>query len=118
MANYVYASATDYFLPTFMMAMYPQHKEAFALAQATSIACTGVISTISGGILTDRLGQRSPKNYARICFFGYLIAAPFMIASTLVTGNFQVVLGCIMARVLFGELFWAPSMVMIQNSVP
>ena len=77
------------------------------------MAIAGITSSIVGGLLGDKFGQKNPKNYAKICLIGTLLACPFTIASTLIPHNFYLTLSCVIFRILFGECFWGPSMAMI-----
>ena len=77
-----------------------------------------MISSLTGGIIGDRIAASNHLNLSRICYMGAACASPFIMAGTLITGNFFLALSCIILRVLIGECFWGPSMSMIQQSVP
>ena len=83
------------------------------MAIATCVLTAGMISSLTGGIIGDRIGSRNHLNLSRICYLGAALAGPFIMAGTLITHNFFLALGCIILRVLIGEVFWGPSMSMI-----
>ena len=80
-------------------------KAEFALSYSLINLVCGFISSMSGGIITDRFGKGKPMMKAWICVAGNLIAMPLFVASVLTAG-----------RVLFGEPYRSPSVTMIQNS--
>ena len=83
------------------------------MSVATLVLGAGMISSLTGGIIGDRIGSKDELNLSKICYFGASMALPFIVSGTLITGNFFLALSCIILRVLFGESFWGPSMSMI-----
>ena len=110
--------SSDYFQPIFFLSVYPQFAATYGVTNAFGVLGAGLLSAIIGGIMSDKFGQKSRKNLSKICYISALLALPFMTASTLITSNFYLALGCSIMRVLIGETFWGPSVSMIQDSVP
>lgn len=54
MLNYAGGYATMYFMPVFFQFMYPHHKVEFASINALSLSVLGFISTVAGGLISDR----------------------------------------------------------------
>jgi hypothetical protein len=110
--------ACDYYLPAFFMLSYPGYKAQFGVLFACCIVIGGLISSISGGILSDKYGRDDPKAYSKIACIGGLLAWPAFVTSVLVTNNFWVSIGCTFLKYILGENFWSPAATMIKKSVP
>lgn len=61
MLNYAGGYATMYFMPVFFQNMFPFHKVEFASINALSLSVLGFISTMAGGIISDRYHPKNPK---------------------------------------------------------
>jgi hypothetical protein len=70
---------------------------------------------LSGGLLAQKLGEKDPRNYSRICRYGSLIAWPCLIVG-LTTDNFLLSIAMLFMKITFGESFWAPNLAMIKDS--
>lgn len=103
----------DYFLPGFMLMNYPLHRKEFGLLYAICVVTAGLSSSVSGGVLADKFGPKSPKAYSKICLLGSLIAWPFFVTAVLVKDNFYVAMACIYAKYLIGECYRSPNITMI-----
>ena len=68
--------ALDFFFPAFMLMAYPQQRTQFAYLAALCTFCCGLFATISGGVIAEKIGNKNPKNYSRICWIGAAIAWP------------------------------------------
>lgn len=88
------------------------------MAIAIFVLLAGIISSITGGIIGDKIAGKHLLNLSRICYTSAALALPFVLGSTLVTSNFYVAITCVIMRVLIAESFWGPSVSMIQASVP
>ena len=104
----------DYFLPGFMLMNYPLYRKQFGLLYAICVVTAGLSSSISGGVLADKYGPKSPKAYSKIGIFGSLIAWPFFITAVLLKNNFYLAMACIYTKYLFGECFRSANITMIQ----
>ena len=110
--RFIQMQAIDFFYPAFMLMAYPQHKSKYLVLQALSIATTGLISAVSGGVMADRWGKSS---YAKICLWGSALAWPCCVIGLLTT-NFNLAIVMLFCRFLLGENHWAPNLSMIQQS--
>lgn len=108
--------ASDYYIPLFYMTNYATKKKEFALCYSLINMCCGFMSSLGGGIISDRFGKGRPMMKAWICLGGSLLAWPFFIGSVLITNNFWLSMFCTAMRFLLGEPFRSPSVTMIQNS--
>ena len=52
--------ASDYYIPLFYMSIYPNMKKEFALCYSLINMCCGFISSLGGGILSDKFGAGRP----------------------------------------------------------
>ena len=98
------------------MTNYPGMKKEFALCYSLINMCCGFVSSLGGGIISDRFGKGRPMMKAWICLGGSAMAWPFFVGSVLITNNFWLSMGCTAMRFLLGEPFRSPSVTMIQNS--
>ena len=88
-------------------------KAEFALSYSLINLVCGFISSMSGGIITDRFGKGKPMMKAWICVAGNIIAMPLFVASVLTTNNFWLSMAFTAGRFLFGEPYRSPSVTMI-----
>jgi hypothetical protein len=61
MLNYAGGYATMYFMPVFFQHMFPLFKVEFASINALSLSVLGFISTLAGGLISDRFHSKNPK---------------------------------------------------------
>jgi MFS family permease len=108
--------ASDYYLPLFYLSNYTEYKAEFALVYSLINLVCGFISSLAGGLLSDKFGKGKPMLKAWICIGGNMIAMPFFVASVLTTDNFWLSISFTALRFLFGEPWRSPSVTMMQNS--
>ena len=108
--------ASDYYLPMFYLSVYPNMKAEFALVYSMINVFCGFVSSIAGGVLSDKLGKGRPMMNAWVCIFGNILAFPLFAASVLITDNFWLSIVFTALRFLVGEPYRSPSVTMIQNS--
>lgn len=111
--RFVNMLACDYFFPAFMLTAYPAYKNQFASCSAICIAFAGFVSSISGGVLSERLGPKNHKNYSRIAMAGSALAWPFFTLCCLTTGNFWLSIVGMFGKYFLGENYWAPNLAML-----
>lgn len=73
----------------------------------------GFISSLAGGLISDKFGNGKPMFKAWVCIAGNMIAMPFFVASVLTTDNFYLSMAFTALRFLFGEPWRSPSVTMI-----
>lgn len=110
--------ACDYFLPAFFLANYPQFTTQFGLIGAMITFFGGLFSSISGGLLADKLIKKHPRAYANICMWGSILGWPFFTLSVLLTNNFYLAMAGTAGKYFIGEGWWSPNITMIQKSTP
>ena len=105
----------DYFYPAYMLMKFSNYKAQFATYQALFTLCGGLFAALSGGFMAEKIGKRDPRNYARICAIGSLIAWPCLVVGV-TSNNFWVAICMLLCRYAFGENYWSPNLQMLKNS--
>lgn len=82
------------------------------------VAGMGFLSTIVGGLLSDRFEKKSRMTKSIICIAGSLLGLPAIMACTLVTGNFYLSLFAMALKYLVSECWMSPAITMMQSTVP
>ena len=113
--RYITQLTVDYFYPAYMIMAFPQLRTKFLSYDALFTFCCGLFAALSGGVLAEKYGKKDPRNYARICAIGALIAWPCMVIGVMTT-NFNLAIAMLFCRYTFGENFWSPNLQMIKNS--
>ena len=106
-----------YFLPSFFQKVYPAFKVQYGLYNALIIAGCGFMSTVLGGLISDRFEKRSRLTKALVCMIGSGLAIPAIAACTLTTGNFYVSLFFMAFKYLVSECWMSPAITMMQSTV-
>ena len=89
--------------------MYPAFKSEYGLYSGLIISMCGFLSTVMGGILSDRFDKKSKMTKAIICIFGSALAIPAIAACTLTTTNFYFSLFFMAVKYLISECWMAPA---------
>ncbi|MDB5471652.1 MAG: transporter [Caulobacter sp.] len=127
------AFVPQYFLTTFGGAYGEQHWNwaqvfanpgaKFALTLTTVGLIVGLvggfssgIGTLAGGMISDRLGRRSPSWYALVPAFGLLIATPIYIAAY-VQPDWKMTALILLIPGIFHYTYLGPTFAVVQNSV-
>jgi uncharacterized membrane protein YeiH len=103
----------DYFLPAFFMLSFPEFKTQYAFLSASVCVIAAIISSVGGGILSDKLSVNNPRAYSQICTFGTLICLPFLLVTLLFSKNFYLAIFMLTLKCIFGENHWSPNITMI-----
>ena len=106
-----------YFLPSFFQKVYPTFKTEYGLYSALIIAGCGFMSTIIGGLVSDRFEKRSKMTKAMVCIIGSLSAIIPIGLCTLVTNNFYLSLFFMGVKYLLAECWMSPAITMMQSTV-
>ena len=93
-------------------------KVEYGLYNAMIVAGMGFLSTIVGGLLSDRFEKKSRMTKSIICIAGSLLGLPAIMACTLVTGNFYLSLFAMALKYLVSECWMSPAITMMQSTVP
>jgi nitrate/nitrite transporter NarK len=105
--------ASDYYLPLFYLSNYSTHKAEFALVYSVINMVCGFVSSLAGGLISDKFGKGKPMFKAWVCIAGNMIAMPLFVASVMITDNFWLSISLTALRFLFGEPWRSPSVTMI-----
>ena len=117
-SRYFCQFASDYYLPLFYLSCYPTRRAEFTFMYALINIFCGLISSLAGGIISDRFAKGRPKLKANVCLIGNVLALPCLIGSLLTIDNFYLSMTFTGLRFLFGEAYRSPSITMIQNTTP
>jgi sugar phosphate permease len=93
-------------------------KVEYGLYNAMIVAGMGFLSTIVGGLLSDRFEKKSRMTKARICMIGSILGLPAIMLCTLTTGNFHLSLFAMAVKYLVSECWMSPAITMMQSTVP
>lgn len=106
-----------YFLPSFFQKVYPLYKTEYGLYTSAIIAICGFMSTLMGGLLSDKFEKKSRMTKSLICMIGSLLGLPAIAMCTLVTNNFYVSLFFMALKYLVAECWMSPAITMMQSTV-
>jgi len=106
-----------YFLPSFFQKVYPLYKTEYGLYTSAIIAICGFMSTLLGGLLSDKFEKKSRMTKSIICMIGSLLGLPAIAMCTLVTNNFYVSLFFMAVKYLVAECWMSPAITMMQSTV-
>lgn len=65
-----------YYLPVFFQKVYPLFKTEYGYYNAAIVAGCGFISTILGGLISDRYEKKNRMTKAYVCMVGSALAIP------------------------------------------
>ncbi len=97
---------------------FPECAATFASLNAVMVAVVGTLSTVSGGVLSDRLAaRRGPHASLLVPIVGCLLAMPlwFGVAQA---GSFTLSIGCLLAAYLAAECWWGATISTMQGALP
>lgn len=106
------------FLPVFFGKNFPAFKAEYALLNAAALSICGLVASLAGGILADKLEKRTKWAKAGICMTGCALSLPLIALGTLTTGNFYLSVLCYALKVLVSGTYSGPAITMIQNTSP
>ena len=103
--------------PSYLMRAKAMTMSDIALYYSTITGIAGAIGTFGGGLLVDRLARRDPRAYALVPAVAMVIGLPFLIAFVQTPDWFTATIAVALAIMSAGS-YTAPSLALIQNSVP
>lgn len=106
------------FLPVFFGKNFPAFKAEYAILNAAALTICGLIASLAGGILADKLEKNSYWSKAWICIIGCVLSVPLIALGTLQTNNFYLSVLCYALKVLVSGTYSGPAITMIQNTSP
>lgn len=106
-----------YFLPVFFQKVFPLFKTEYGFYNAAIVASCGFISTILGGLISDRYEKKNRMTKAYVCMVGSVLAIPAIAMCVLNTGNFYFSLFFMAIKYLLAECWMSPAITMMQNTV-
>ena len=73
----------------------------------------GLISSVSGGIISDKLSIKDSMGISKVCMYGSILGLPMFVLSVFITNNFWLSIFFYGLKVLLSENWWSTSMTMI-----
>ena len=70
MFKYLGEYAFLFFMPAYFQSVYPAMKVEFASANALSLSVLGFISSVMGGVISDKYGTKNHMTMAWVCIIG------------------------------------------------
>jgi nitrate/nitrite transporter NarK len=71
------------FLPVFFGKNFPAFKAEYAVLNAVALSICGLLASLAGGILADKLEKNSYWSKAWICIIGCVLSVPLIALGTL-----------------------------------
>ena len=106
-----------YFLPSFFQKVYPLNKTEFGLYASVILALCGLLSSLIGGLISDKFEKKSRMTKSLICIVGALIGLPAIAVCTLTTNNFYISIIFMALKYLVAESWMPPALTMMQATV-
>lgn len=101
-----------------MQKVYPLFKSEYGLYNAMIVAGCGFISTVLGGLLSDKFEKKSRMTKAWICNIGSFLAIPAIALCTLNTTSFWLSIAAMGVKFFVSECWMSPAITMMQATVP
>lgn len=92
-------------------------KVEYGLYNAAIVSCMGFISTIAGGLISDRFEKKNRMTKAYVCMIGSALAIPAISFCVLNPVNFYRALFFMGIKFLVSECWMSPAITMMQNTV-
>lgn len=102
-----------YYLPSFFQKVYPLYKTQYGLYSAMIVAGCGFMSTVLGGLISDKYEKKSRMTKALVCLLGGTFAILPISACVLTTNNFWLCMGLMALKFLFSESWMSPAITMM-----
>ena len=100
------------FLPVYFQQCFPTFKNEYAVSNAIILSTCGFLSSIIGGIISDKCEKRSLMTKAYVCMIGNSIAFPLM-AICCLQRNFWVSMVGLALKVLVSGSWNSPTITMM-----
>ena len=97
--------------------MYPTFKTQYGLYSAAVVAICGFLSTVLGGLASDKFEKKSRMTKALVCIFGAVLGLPAIAACVLTTNNFYLSVAMMAIKYLVSECWMSPAITMMQSTV-
>jgi uncharacterized membrane protein len=101
-----------------MQRVYPLFRTEYGLYNAMIVAGCGALSTVLGGLISDKFEKNSRMTKAYVCSIGSALAIPAIALCTLNTTSFWLSLGAMGVKYLLSECWMSPAITMMQATVP
>lgn len=106
-----------YFLPAFFQRNFPTFKVEYGLYNALIVSTMGFVSTLAGGLISDKFEEKSRMTKALVCLVGSVLAIPAISFCVLNPTNFYRALFFMGVKFLVSECWMSPAITMMQNTV-
>ena len=89
----------------------------YGFYNALIVSTMGFLSTVAGGLISDRFEKRSRMTKSLVCLVGSALAIPAITCCVLNPVNFYRALFFMAIKFLVSECWMSPAITMMQNSV-
>lgn len=105
-------------MPKYFGSVYKDYKNQYSIGNAIVVSLMGLISALSGGIVSDRLEKKKVyMGKAYVCIFAGVAGIPTIMGATLIQNNFWVSLVCLGLEYLMAECWVSPAITMVVNTI-
>jgi len=104
------------FLPIYFLKVFPGYKEEYAVANAAALAICGLVSSMAGGIISDKFESKNLMAKSYVCIVSSLMTFPLTALCCLNQHSFWFSMGMITLKTLMSAAFSSPAITMIQNT--
>src|SRR5690606_7246643 len=108
--------AVQFWFPSFFVRSYKLTLSEVGLWWGLCSGAAGLVGSLGGGWLADKLGARNPRAILAVPAFALLFAIPLQIAATRL-GIFGPSLACAALLAVLNQLWIAPNMMLTQSLV-
>ena len=115
LGNAIHYTKPCFFLPIFFLKKFSEYTPQYSLIHAFSGMVCAPLSQLISGYLSDKY-RMNPRAKLTIMLVGNVIGLPLMISAFL-AGNFWLAMSLICLEQLIGEMWWTPSLTMMQENV-
>lgn len=105
-----------YFNPQFFQKKWPEHVNDFSTINAGLSASLSFISTMAGGIISDKVRKHDPMTKAYVCMFAGYGGAPFLALAYLKQDNFWFSMSMVGCNYLIAEGWSSPTFAMLLDT--
>ena len=110
--------AIGFYMPKYFGTVYSSQKDTYGIANAFVVSMCGLVSSLSGGILSDKYEQKGYlMTKAYICVFSAVLGIPTICMCCLFQKNFWFSMVSLGLEYLVAECWLSPCITMLLNTI-
>lgn len=110
--------AIGFFMPKYFNSVYTADKSKYAIANSFVVSVCGLVSSLSGGILSDKYEKKGIyMSKAYICMIGTFGGIPTIMMCTLLQNNFWISILGLGLEYLLAECWIGPAITILINTI-